>query len=109
MANITQEQALALFVSGAPVLQCAYMGSKAETISWRDKSSGKSMSAPILRHTCLLDGQALSVTERVDEKTFTPESYRSPFKQGQKVLVRFTEFLQQRGLLTARGELIAIA
>jgi len=78
--------------------------SSAETMKWRDKTTGKAMTAPILRHTVETATATVSITERVEDdfdvKAFVPE-----FKKGDRVMVELTELENERGSLKGRGTL----
>jgi len=93
------------FEAGELVLQMEYRTSKAETITWRDKVSKGTMTAPVLRHTVEGKTGSFAVSERVDEKTFDPAKYVPPFKKGEMVCLRFTSALTERGTTSFSGTL----
>lgn len=79
-----------------------YRSSKAETINWRDKTTGRAMSAVALRHVLESGGDSVVLTERTPEG-FDPAKWASPFQKGQMVAVHFTEWAVTRGMISARG------
>lgn len=101
---IKLSEALANWQKGAAVLLVEYRHSIAETIQWRDRASGKAMSAGILRHTCETEREAIIVNERQGD-TFRPDDYVSPFKKGQRVLLHITNYTTERGVVKVDGHL----
>jgi len=53
--------------AGNPVVVVEFRSSKAEKITWRDKETKKSLSAPVVRHTVECGEVSVGVGERVDE------------------------------------------
>ena len=104
----TLDQARRDFEAG--VLSCVgeYRMSKAEMINWRDKDSGRAMSAPVLRHTLELNGASIQVQERVPDGTKL-EDIHVPLKKGDIVVLRVSEWTVTRGLVSCRGALAKIA
>ena len=82
-----------------------YRLSKAEMISWRDKQTGRAMTAPMLRHTVEFAAGSVQVAERVPENTRI-EDIAVPFRKGERVVVYFSELAQSKGSFTARGRLV---
>jgi len=104
-----QKEAIKRFMDGQPVLMVEYRGYKAETITWRDKDTKQSVSAPILRHNVegvSENGSAVpyGVSKRVEDN-FVVSSYVSPFKRGEKVVLVFTAMMTERGNITFSGDL----
>jgi len=83
-----------------------YRMSKAEEISWRDKQTGRAMSAPILRHTIEFGSLGVSVSERVPEGRKLEDIKVVGLHKGDKVAVYLTELLTQKGMVSARGRLV---
>jgi len=107
-AAIKMADAQGMWAKGAVVVIVEFRKSQAERINWRDKSTGKAMTAPILRHTVETDRDVLVVSERVPEN-FDVENFKSEYAKGQKCLLSITELATERGLMTVRGELTPIS
>lgn len=101
---MTQQQFIQSALNGEPLLLVEYRASSAEVIKWRDKVSHQALSAPTLRHTVEYSKGSMAVSERVDDK-FDASNYKAPFKKGDKVVLRFTNWQQQKGAVTAQGTL----
>src|ERR1044072_6989131 len=82
-----------------------YRLSKAEMISWRDKQTGRAMTAPMLRHTVEFAAGSVQVAERVPENTRI-EDIAVPFRKGERVVVYFSELAQRRGSFAACGRFV---
>jgi len=95
------------FKNGVPVLIVEYRKGMAETISWRDKASGKAMTAPVVRHTVETASASVSVAERVED-TFDTSKFVQPFAKGAKVAFYPSEMTTERGQLSARGVIVGI-
>jgi hypothetical protein len=94
-----------MFDAGQPVLVVEYRSSKAERIRWRDKESHNTLEAPILRHSCeAADGTPYVVNERVPD-TFKETEFKSLFKRGDKVVLKFTAMNVERGIQHFQGAL----
>lgn len=89
---------------GERVIICEYRSSKMENIAWRDKESGKAMSAAVIRHTLESGPDSVTVNERT-AADFDSSKWVAPAKKGQLVALHFTEFKTERGLMSARGTL----
>jgi len=105
---IKLEEAVKRLSGGEVGAIAEYRFSKAEVMKWRDKESGKPLSAPILRHTVETAGQTIAITERVADD-FDVLNYKPQFVKGQKVLVTITELTTVRGNTSGRGSLTPIA
>lgn len=81
-----------------------YRHSKAEMLNWRDKTTGRAMSAPILRHTVEFGDNSVSVSERVPEGTKL-EDIKISFVKGQVVVLHIDEVSRNLGMVSARGVL----
>jgi len=105
--KISMTDAVLLFKSGSPCAIGEYRSTEAETIPYRDKESGRSMSFSQIRHVVEFGPKSVQVQERVPDN-FDPTKYRSPFKKGGSVFVHIASLEQSRGVLTIRGSLTAI-
>ena len=81
-----------------------YRLSKAEMINWRDKVTGKPMSAPMLRHTVEFGSQSVAVQERVADGTKI-EDIHVTFNKGDAVILHVDEYTSAKGLVSCRGRL----
>jgi len=81
-----------------------YRHSKSEMLNWRDKQTGRAMSAPILRHTVEFGDSSVAVSERVPEGTKL-EDIKIPFVKGELVVLAFEELTRNLGLVSSRGKL----
>jgi hypothetical protein len=102
------EQAITLFKTGQFVAIGEYRMSKAEIIKWRDKTNGKEMEAPILRHVVEFGDKSVAVNERVASNTKL-DDIKVPFVKGDAVIMHVEELTAQKGLVSCRGRLEAIA
>jgi hypothetical protein len=84
-----------------------YRSSKAETIKFLDKKTGRMAEMKSLRHNIEVGEVAVALNQRVED-TFNVDDYKPPFKKGQRVLVRLTEMNMDKGLVRARGTLEVI-
>lgn len=81
-----------------------YRHSKAEMINWRDKQTGKAMTAPVLRHTVEFGDTSVAISEQVPEG-MKIEDIKWPWKKGQSVVLHLEEWSRNLGLVSARGTL----
>jgi len=90
--------------NGACMVVCEYRSSRVDHIGWRDKATGKSMEADILRHTVEVGDKSVSVSERMpdnwDGKTFTV-----PVAKGEKAVLEFSDWRTEKGVTSIRGVL----
>jgi len=91
-------------LAGAALLSVEYRGWRVDHIEWRDKGSGKAMSANLLRHTVELGPISLSVAERMPSD-WNGSDYRCPFVKGSRCVVDFTSFSVTRGNYECAGKL----
>jgi len=98
----TIKQATDGFLAGVPAIVLTYHSAKAETIQYRDKQTHQAAKFNSLRHTCLTDGGAVIWQERVPDE-FKADSYVSPYKRGDKILVSVTSLQNQNGVTTISG------
>jgi len=104
---IKQDEVVKRLLAGTVGFLGEYRHSKAENLQWRDKTSGKSMHAPVLRHTVETSEATISITERVPDD-FDVVGFKSPYSKGQKVLVTLTELKLDKGNLSGRGSLTPV-
>jgi hypothetical protein len=102
-----KKQAMDLFNAGQFVAIGEYRMSKAEQIKWRDKTSGKEMEAPMLRHVVEFGDKSVAVSERVPSNVKL-EDIKVPFIKGDTVLLHVEEYTTQKGLVSCRGRLESI-
>jgi hypothetical protein len=103
-----EEAAKRFLESGLIAFIGEYRGSKAETIKWVDKKTGRAMTAPTVRHTVELPaGDAVTVSERVADD-LNVGAYVPPYKKGDRVVVQLTAFQNDKGLYRASGVLQAL-
>jgi len=81
---------------------------KAETITWRDKGTGKQMSADIVRYTCEFGDVSIGVTENLKEG-LTPATYKCPFTKGEQVAWSVSELKAHQGSISGRGTLTSLS
>jgi len=85
-----------------------YRHGKAEMLNWRDKQTGRAMSAPILRHTVEFgetgNTTSVAVSERVPDGTKL-EDIKIAFVKGELVVLQFEELSRNLGLVSSRGML----
>jgi len=105
---MTKKQAVEAFERGEPVLLLEYRSSRAETIRWRDEHTRTVLTAPMLTHTVENEKQAMFVAEQIDEKSFDPLAYKSPFQKGQKFVVFVSSMQVAKGVTSIRGRLEAV-
>lgn len=105
---ITLADATKQWQAGRLVFVVEYRHSTAENINWRDKQSGKAMTAGILRHTVETENSVIIVSERTGQD-FNPATYVSPLKKGQKVALWLSSLATERGVTQANGVLQPIA
>lgn len=84
-----------------------YRHSKTEMIQWRDKQTGRAMTAPILRHTVEFgDSNSVAVSERLPQSIEKLEDVPKPiFKKGQTVVLVIDQLERNLGVVSARGKL----
>lgn len=83
-----------------------YRHSKKEMINWRDKQTGRPMTAPVLRHTIECGDQSIAVNERLPDSIGKLEDVPPvPWKKGQSIVLLLSGLEREKGLLTAQGKL----
>ena len=99
---INQKSAVDGFLKGVPAIVLTYHSAKAETVNYRDKVTHQAAQFKSLRHTCLTDDGAVVWQERVPDN-FNAETYQSPYKKGQRILVKITSLQSSQGVMTISG------
>jgi len=106
--TITKAEALAQLQGGVFGAFVEYRMSTAEVINWRDKATGKAMSAPIVRHTVETATASIAVAERVPDD-FNVAAFKPTIKKGAKCFLVMSEYMTERGSVKARGELFPLS
>jgi len=101
---MTKTEAVKLIEAGAFIVLGEYRMSQSEMLNWRDKTNGKPMSAPILRHTVEVGNRSIAVNERVPDGTKLEEIVVN-FKKGDVVALHLDEMTANKGLVSCRGRL----
>lgn len=102
-----QNELVAAVLAGNIIVAGEYRHSKAETINWRDKQTGRAMSGVVLRHTIEMGSETVAVSERVPDGVKEGD-IRWPWVKGQRVVLHLEELSRKLGLLSARGRLEAL-
>lgn len=109
MKKIKQAEATAEFLAGKFVVVGEYRASSAETVNYRDKTTGRAASMESLRHTVETESGSFALDERVPDGAKASDVLASMkaagLVKGSRVLVRLTSFLTQKGVTSARGTL----
>lgn len=106
-SKLTRAQAVEMWRQGKTIFFGEYRSSETETITWRDRQSGKTLTAPVLRHVVEFGNKSVVVSERVPD-TFNPAEYSAPAKKGQPVVVDVASMETERGMISVRGALIPV-
>lgn len=107
------EEIVGLLRQGKPLVIGEYRRSKAEVITWRDKESGRPMSAPSIRHTVETPDETFEVSDfiEVPEGKTAEDIVRAfvpLFNKGAEVLVVVKGWQAAKGVVKCRGELHAL-
>lgn len=102
-----QNEAMKRWESGEIIIPVTYVGGSAEEIRWRDGSSGKALTAVVVKHNIVIGSRVAIVNERV------PESYAvSDFKQSlapmSKAFLVVEAMELTKGVPSFRGRLEAL-
>lgn len=81
-----------------------YRSSSAETITYRDKVTGKAAVLKKLTHQIELGATSVQVNERVGED-FQTETFKPPFRKGQQVVFKVESLLRDKGVYKGSGTL----
>ena len=92
--------------AGACMVVCEYRSSRVDHINWRDKVSGKAMSADLLRHTVEVGNITVGVGQRLaDDQDVNRYVANFAIKKGDKCILHFSQWETERGATSAKGEL----
>jgi len=108
MKPITQADAVKSFLAGEKVQVVEFRSSKAETINYRDKVTGKPMAFSQIRHSVEIGDSPAVVSERTPEG-FNASEYRPSLTKGTKCLLRFDSCTVEKGITHFNGTLQSIA
>ena len=100
----TLEQALSDWKNGALIAVAEYRTSRAETITWRDRETQRTLKGVTLTHSIEVGGTTTMLSERVPDE-FDPKQYQSPFTKGENVLVHIDSITRNKGVTTIYGKL----
>lgn len=104
---VTMAQAVQMFKDGHAVVLAEYRSSEASVLEWRDRQSGRAMSAPVLKHVVEFGPKSVQVSERVPD-TFNTTNYVSPIKKGERCLVSIFSMDVTKGAISVRGTLTPV-
>lgn len=103
---MTEKEFLQRARAGEFVTVGEYRHSKKEMINWRDKQTGRPMTAPVLRHTVECGDNSVTVSERLPDTVQNLEQVPPvPWTKGEMVALLFEGLSKEKGLLTAQGKL----
>lgn len=93
-------------LAGVPVIVGKYLQTRAETVRYMDKKTKQPASFDKLVHIVMTQASGPVVVDVDTRKIagFSPETYKSPFKDGEQVAVVITSCGTNGGMFTARGE-----
>lgn len=101
------KDAIERFQAGSLMVIAEYRGTIAEVINYRDKLTGKAMSAPICNHSVEVGPYQIKLNERLQDGTDV-KTLKVPFKKGQRVIMYLSGLTRTKGQLSADGTLEAI-
>lgn len=96
--------AFKLIEAGELVVIGEYRSSDAQTINYRDKTTGRMTDMDMLSHTVEFGSNSVKLRERTDDN-FKPDQYKAPYKKGQRVVVQLESLLREKGVYTGSGKL----
>lgn len=91
-------------LAGAFLIVAEYRSGAAEVINWRDKDTGRALSATVLRHVIEVGQHSVTVNERVPEGAKV-EDIKFPAKKGDKVLLHLSSMETTKGMISVRGRI----
>jgi len=93
---------------GTPLALVEYRSGKAETITYRDKTTGRSATMKLITHNVEAGNNAVQIGERVpDEQNLT--DWQPPFKKGSQCVLVIESFTKDKGVYKAGGKLHPLA
>ncbi len=91
--------------NGAFMVVAEYRSSVKEMLEWRDKLTGKPMSAPVLRHNVEVGDTACTVNERVADGVRLDDIVVK-WRKGERVVIELSEMTRNKGAISCRGRLV---
>jgi len=104
---MTRKQAGEHWEKGNFIVLGEYVGTQAEVLEWRDKTNGKAMAAPLVKHSVVIGNRVAVINQRVPETTDVAK-FSSGLTARQPVVVLIESMQLVRGLPEIRGKLEAI-
>jgi hypothetical protein len=106
---MTQAELMAGVLEGKlPCMVVEYRSSIGDTVKFRGKT-GEMKTAGIVKHTVEFSGGSFAVSGFVEDGTDPVAVAKSvPHKKGQKVVLELSEFVQEKGVISARGRLLPL-
>jgi len=101
---VKQNEIVARIVKGGCFFYGDYRAAKAETITYRDKLTGKTASFSTISHRVESGDDAISVQERVPDGADLT-AFKPLYKKGQSVLVHCQTLEKVGGFLRATGSI----
>jgi hypothetical protein len=108
MHEVSMSEVRKRWEAGELVLVGEYRMSKKEILEWRDKTSGRPLSAPLLRHTIEFGSVSVQMAERVPDNVKL-EDIVVHFIKGDQVAAAITEWVVSKGSVSCRGTLEKIS
>jgi len=100
---MTKAEATQQFLAGSRLLVGEFRAHKADTINWRDKTTGKPLTAGVLKFVVECGSDSVSVSEKTPD-TFNAEAYKCPFAKGQQVVIEVFSITVDKGSVSCRGK-----
>lgn len=97
-------EAFKLIEAGELIVIGEYRSSDAQSITYRDKTTGRMAEMDTLGHTVEFGNHSIKLRERTEDN-FKPDQYKAPYKKGQKVVVQLESLLREKGVYTGSGKL----
>jgi len=91
--------------AGSPLVIVEYRSTRTDFIQWRDKTTGKAMSAHLLIHVCECGAVTMNVQERMPDGWDGKQLPAMPIKRGEKCVLHFASWTVNRGAVQASGRL----
>lgn len=107
VAQMNDSEAMEAVKRGQAVMLCEYRGFSGDVMTWNDKTTGRRKTAPIAVHRLETETESLSITEFLEEDADVDEM-EAPFKKGEKCWLLVEALKNEKGTLTARGQLVGL-
>jgi len=102
---MTQKEAIELIlVQHKRILFVEFRSSRVETINWRDKSTGRALTATMVKHVVESGDDSVVITERVPEGE-KPTDHIFQEKKGTICALHVESLIVDKGSITGRGKL----